>query len=231
MLLWVGKPSPSLTWTDNRGIDYHHNSAGIRSDKEFDKIPSENVLRIALFGDSYTYGSAANLEDTWAYHLEQELMSQGIPNEVLNFGVGGYGIDQAYLRWLHEGKLYHPDIVVFGYMVDDIPRNANIFRGLLRLSKGGKMNGTIYSKPRFIMDSEALSLIENPANTIDELFNAYVTLDNDSLRHYDMYYDPDKRNIFLHSKLIALLFDTISSESPTITSEHEFSEDKPAIDS
>ncbi len=217
------KPAPSFTWSDEY-TDYRHNSINLRSDQEFELQPQDGVLRIGLFGDSYTFGSASKLEDTWAYHLEQELEALGIPTEVMNFGVGGFGMDQAYLRWLHEGKAYQPDIVIFGYMIADIPRNANIFRGLLRLNNQGRMTGNVYSKPRFVNENGDLKLLNSPAVGIDELYDAYVNLDSSPLRDYDMFYDPDRKNILLESKFIALLFDTLSSESPSITGKDEFSE-------
>ena len=47
-----------------------------------------------------------------AIYLQHKLKDAGIRAEVLNFGVGAYGMDQAYLRWREQGKNFAPDIVI-----------------------------------------------------------------------------------------------------------------------
>jgi hypothetical protein len=46
------------------------------------------------FGDSFTHGDEVNSDETWPFRLSQLLGC-----EVENFGVGGYGQDQAYLKY------------------------------------------------------------------------------------------------------------------------------------
>ena len=41
----------------------------------------------------------------WGFFLERNLTDLGYNVEVMNFGVGGYGIDQIYLRWEIEGNV------------------------------------------------------------------------------------------------------------------------------
>ena len=43
--------------------------------------------------------------------------------EVINAGVNGFGVDQAYLMWELEGRHALVDIVVLGYFRDDFYRN------------------------------------------------------------------------------------------------------------
>jgi len=69
--------------------------------------------RIALIGDSFTFSDEASYEESWSYKLERKLRPQV---QVLNFGVSGYGIDQAYLRYKRDVRPWHPDIVVLGYI-------------------------------------------------------------------------------------------------------------------
>jgi len=60
--------------------------------------PEPGVLRVGLFGDSSTHRSEVAFEETWGRVSERALEEREVPAEVLNFGVGGYGTDQALLR-------------------------------------------------------------------------------------------------------------------------------------
>ena len=120
------------------------NSAGLRSQREYSQTPSPDTLRIALFGDSFTAGDEVSDDETWGHQLEMKLNQAGIRTEVLNFGVGGYGMDQAFLRWQKAGRGYAPDMVIFGFQPENLDRNVNIFS---MLHFGTKP----FSKPRFVL--------------------------------------------------------------------------------
>ena len=77
--------------------------------------------------------------------------------EVLNFGVPGYGLDQAYLRFKKSGTLYQANIVFIGFMSGDIFRGVNRYRPFFQANTGLPL-----AKPRFIMQRDKLHLIENP---------------------------------------------------------------------
>ena len=55
----------ALGWVLRRGA----NSAGMRDDREYEKFPPRGIIRIAAFGDSFTYGSDVALGATWAKQL------------------------------------------------------------------------------------------------------------------------------------------------------------------
>lgn len=99
---------------------YASNSAGLRGKKEYSLIPEEGVLRIACFGDSFVHCDGEKDEDTWEHYLEKSVGNL----EVLNFGVGGYGLTQSYLRYLKDGLRFSPGIVFSNYAIwgprDDI---------------------------------------------------------------------------------------------------------------
>ena len=42
------------------------------------------------------------------------------------FGVGAYGMDQAYLRWKKHGAKFHPHIVIFGFVAGNVQDNVNM---------------------------------------------------------------------------------------------------------
>jgi len=47
---------------------------------------------------------------------------------VLNYGIGGYGFDQAFLRFQREGIALRPDVVLIGFAPDDLGRLVNVYR-------------------------------------------------------------------------------------------------------
>src|SRR5690348_16745610 len=95
---------PDLGWAPRPGARsadglQRVDAGGIRRDGETALAPPPGVLRVALFGDSFTFGDEVALGETWGAALERGIAARGIEAEVLNFGVNAYGIDQAFLRW------------------------------------------------------------------------------------------------------------------------------------
>ena len=136
------------------------NSAGMRDDREYEKLPPPSIIRASAFGDSFTYGSDVALGDTW----EKQLTGLEPLIEVLNYGVGAYGLDQAYLRYIQVGTEYSPHIVFIGYMSENIARNVNVFRPFYSTSYGNE----IFTKPRFKMREGKLILLKNPIATLED---------------------------------------------------------------
>ena len=136
---------------------YISNASGIRTSSSQKKTalqPLPGILRIAIFGDSFTHGDNVPYEDTWGAILETQLSQMRHSVEVLNLGGPGYGMDQAFLRWEKEGKPLRPDIVIFGFQKSNVKRNMNILRFLYSPD-----TGVIFSKPRFILDDDQLNLL------------------------------------------------------------------------
>ena len=153
--------SPSLGWTIRKNGEtklYKANSAGIRSNREYDLHPGNGVIRISTFGDSFTHGSDVKNHATWQAIMESNVNSL----EVLNFGVGGYGLDQAYLRYLEDGKKFHSHIVLVGFMSENIHRVVNRFRPFYFRSTQAP-----FTKPRFKIEGEKLSYLPNPIQNLN----------------------------------------------------------------
>ncbi|MGE0268793.1 MAG: SGNH/GDSL hydrolase family protein [Candidatus Omnitrophota bacterium] len=138
---------------------YQINSQSIRSVDEYSDTPSREKIRIAAFGDSFTFGQGVTNDETWEHHLS--LLNPRY--EILNFGVGGYGQDQAYLRYLDEGQTYRPDIVIIGFISENVFRNVNTFRPFYN-----PLTEFPLTKPRFKLDGEEIELIENPMKDLRE---------------------------------------------------------------
>ena len=148
--------SATLGWTikpAGRGDLYRANAQGIRADREFARAPTPGTLRIAAFGDSFTHGDEVPNEDTW-----QEILMRAHPAvEAMNFGVGAYGLDQAFLRYQRDGADYRARVVLIGFMPENLFRHVNVYRPFFVPN-----SGLALAKPRYELDQGRLVLVENP---------------------------------------------------------------------
>lgn len=94
-------------------------------DSDFTLEKPQNLIRIAMLGDSITQGCFVPLEKNFSKRLEALLnqRAQGLRSllryEVMNFGVGGYNLE-AEVEVLKEKVLqYKPDIVVLNMFYND----------------------------------------------------------------------------------------------------------------
>jgi hypothetical protein len=135
------------------------NSAGLRSEREYALQPRPEVLRVAAFGDSFVYCNEVADSDAWPRIVE----SLDPSLEVLNYGVGGYGTDQALLRFEHEGDRYNPEVVLIGFAPVNLRRIVNVYRRFISSRELPLV------KPRFRLDaSGALQLVPNPLPDPDD---------------------------------------------------------------
>jgi hypothetical protein len=110
--------------------------------------------RIALVGDSFTFGLEVSYADSWGHQLERAL---GPDVQVLNFGVDGYGVDQAYLRYARDVRPWQPDVVILGLI------NHDLFRSLAVYSFVSFPGWPFpFAKPRFVADLDRLALLNVP---------------------------------------------------------------------
>ena len=142
-----------------------YDSIGARSEREYDAKPPPEVVRVACFGDSFTHGDEVSNADTWERQIE--VLSPRY--EVLNFGVGGYGTDQALLRLRRTG-LHGARVACIGFLVENIGRNVNRYRPWYR-----PPSPTCGAKPRFVLRDGALELLPIPYSTRAELVDAIVS--------------------------------------------------------
>ncbi len=204
--------SPRPNSVSVKGL-YRYNSVGIRSaPTEYSLEPEAGVLRIALFGDSMTHGDEVVFEDTWGYYLEQWLNQLGVRAEVINFGVGGYGMDQALLRWQTLGQQYQPDWVILGLQMENVNRNVNLIRSIYRNS-----TELPFSKPRFILsDTGALQPINLPPIPPNEVIAVMEDFTAWPLAQHEAFYQTGDYEAawWQQSKFLALLHE-VALNKPT----------------
>ncbi len=106
---------------------------------------------ISCYGDSFTFARQVNDEETWEHKL-----SKMTGTNVLNWGVGNYGLDQAILRIEREFPQNPTKIVIMGVVADTISRTQSMWKHFYEY-------GNIWAfKPRFELDETGkLKLIKN----------------------------------------------------------------------
>jgi lysophospholipase L1-like esterase len=108
------------------------NSAGFR-DREFPEQKPSGTFRIVALGDSVTFGQPEKPDESWPRALERLLEERpsGPRCEVLNLGVTGYDVLQVAERLRTLGLRYQPDLVLYGYVLND-PQEFSIELEALR---------------------------------------------------------------------------------------------------
>jgi hypothetical protein len=126
-------------------------------------VPAPGAERVLCFGDSFTWCDVVNDTDAWPHRLE--LAHPG--REVLNFGVSGYGTDQALLRYRRDGRGLGAHVVLLGILLDNAGRNVNRYRPLWYPA-----STACVAKPRFALEQDELVLVPQPYATSADLLDA-----------------------------------------------------------
>ena len=121
--------------------------------------PIAPALRVATFGDSFTFGG--DVVDRYAYPEVLARLAAGL--EVANYGVPAYGLDQAFLRYQREGRAWHPRVVVIGFMSENIFRTVSVFRPFYVPSTLVPL-----AKPRYLAGEPEPRLLANPLPRLDD---------------------------------------------------------------
>jgi hypothetical protein len=137
--------------------------------------------RIALVGNSFTFGQEVPYEESWGGRLEESL---GPDVRVLNFGVTGYSVAQAFLRYERDVRPTHPDVVILGFINDDLLRTRRIYQILSFPTWGAPK-----AHPRFVLNNGQLVLLNVPLPTPDAIVT-YSSVRDLPFIEYDSGYDP-----------------------------------------
>lgn len=149
---YVSRRDPMLGWAprpDMPGIDAE-GARAVPADIRFDLVCA------SLFGDSFTWALTVGDGETWG-----ALLTRRLGCGVANFGVVGYGSDQAYLRYLERPKL--GGIVFLNHLTENVLRNVTQFRNLIYPGP------ELALKPRFVESGDGPVLIPVPRIARDGL--------------------------------------------------------------
>ena len=166
--------NPILGWPFRHRAKVGRDVTGARFNQHFpytEKV--ENC--VSIYGDSFTWSSEVNQFFAWS-----TVLSKFLNCRVANYGVGGYGSDQAYLRYLNNPNDHAP-IVFLNHLSENILRNSSQFTALV----GGysPYDIPLSFKPRFVLDENAaLKLIDLPTFDAGK-FPDVLTNPEEYLRH------------------------------------------------
>jgi len=153
---WVRKPNTSHTERGRYGFtEWHINAKGARFNPKYEDSKST----VSCYGDSFTFSRQVNDNETWEHYLSELLNTN-----VLNFGVGNYGVDQTLLRLKREYPQNKTQIVIIGVVPDTISRIMSIWKHYY------EYGNTFGFKPRFVIKNGKLMLIKNPIDTSNKFF-------------------------------------------------------------
>jgi hypothetical protein len=164
----IGFTPLRITETYESYLARHHNRLGWNSFREnvdaegsrpipafYD--PKQNMSCVSLYGDSFIEGFGVAHELAWS-----NLLSVLLNCRVANFGVSGYGTDQAFLRFLDNRK-DQACVVILGFLSENLLRNVNQLRNLISSSTA------CFLKPRFVLNEEGqITLVPIPSLTKKE---------------------------------------------------------------
>lgn len=123
LLGWKLPPSTVLRESkEEYNVSYTSNAQGFRSYRDFAGTVSEQ--RIALLGDSYTFGSGVEDDETFGALLESQLEETRCDN----FGIGAFGIDQMWLTLGNYALPLAPDLVILTFVRPDLDRSLSSYR-------------------------------------------------------------------------------------------------------
>lgn len=162
-------PRPAMTFND-----LHARHSGIS------EYPAS--VRIALIGDSMTFGYEVQCQDSWAHELEGLLQPHA---QVLNFGVSAYSLHQALLRYEKDVRPWHPQVVVIGISSQMLARINSIYPVLMN----PEWTGFPFARPRPFAKNGVLSTMNHPVPTPEQILSSSQISDLPHI-NADEYYNP-----------------------------------------
>lgn len=142
---------------------------GSRSSKVYQPKP---VYEIKAFGDSFTQGTGVKDNETWEAYIEQ-LTGW----DCLNFGVQGYGVDQAFLKYSRLDNV-KSKYTLLATHIENIGRLVSVYRAFYTGRWGPP-------KPYYTALNDKIELVEAPVTSQK---HAYKLLDKhfvDQIRAVD----------------------------------------------
>ncbi|HKX45463.1 MAG TPA: hypothetical protein VJP77_02060, partial [Planctomycetota bacterium] len=140
---------------------YAYDSRGARvGNPESGRPGGAATLRVAAYGCSFTHGDEVDGPATWAAALERQADVR-----IENFGVGGYGLDQALLRMRRTLAPEATDEVWFGLLPGAALRVTTCYRPLV-----SPWSNALAFKPRFEpVGLDGLELVPDPVASAEEI--------------------------------------------------------------
>ncbi len=168
---------------------------GLRTDPNKSSDESEFVI----FGDSFALSRQVSDENTISHKLGKKL-NGFIPN----YGVGNYGIDQSFLRYMRYKKKLSQKKIILIVVPETLVRMNTIWRHF------HETGNTFGFKGRFFVENQKLNYQKNPINKFND-YEKYLKNKinkNNLLINDPMFINRFRKEVFNFKKLLCLNKDT-----------------------
>lgn len=130
---YLAERDPDLGWPSRTWLSKYADANQARLSPANVSL-AQAPLCASAYGDSYAFGEDVADEDAWSNVLAETLGCR-----INNYGVGGYGTDQALLRLQRHVAEGRPlgDTLILELMPDNVNRNVNQWRYLMTRSVFG----------------------------------------------------------------------------------------------
>lgn len=138
---WLHRPR--ARWNnpvEHGNAEYSIDARGRRTNPGFEEQPTS----VAVYGDSYAFCRLVNDGQTWPHHLSRLLRAN-----VANYGVGNYGLDQAYLRYEMDDPR-EAEVVIMAIVPETIARVQSYWKHYF------EYGNVLAFKPRFVLENGQL---------------------------------------------------------------------------
>jgi hypothetical protein len=115
---WVNKPNVDLRNMFGTGAWVRTNAQSFRNAADTPPRVAAGRYRVVCSGDSFTFGDGVDNDHTWC----QQLAAHDPRIDAVNLGEGGYGADQAYLRYMRDARDLQHHVHVFAFISNDFVR-------------------------------------------------------------------------------------------------------------
>ena len=124
---WMHRPNVAIEGLYEPGTRFTTNSQRLRATRDYTREVPADRYRVVCLGDSFTMGYGVDDAETFPAQLE----ANSDRLEVINMGMGAFGIDQDYLWYLRDGERFETDLLLLLVVLDDFDRmTTNKFSGL-----------------------------------------------------------------------------------------------------
>lgn len=115
---WTTTPGYRDPDAYGRGLGVAIGARGFRFDRAVADAVAPGRVRMVVAGDSFAFGTGVADEATWAAGLER--LEPRL--ETVVCAVGGYGCDQAWLRYRRDCASFEHQLLLFGFITEDLRR-------------------------------------------------------------------------------------------------------------
>lgn len=115
---WMNIPDHRIENMYGPGKSYTTNGRAFRALEEYAAEPPAGKYRIVCLGDSFTLGYGVGDDEGFVARMQQSSPQL----QVINMGMGGFGIGQDYLWYKRDGVELEAEVLVFAVIFDDFAR-------------------------------------------------------------------------------------------------------------